>query len=33
MGMEAAIEDMDRLHDAFEADGIECEFVVWRKRP
>lgn len=32
MGMEAPVEDMDRLREVLDADGVECEFVVWRKQ-
>ena len=31
MGMEASIEDMERLRSLLASRGIECEFVRWRE--
>ena len=31
MGMEASIEDMQRLRSLLGSRGVECEFVRWRE--
>jgi len=31
MGMEAPVEDMERLRSLLAADGLECDLVRWRE--
>ena len=33
MGMEASIDNMERLRSLFACEGIECNLVRWRERP